>query len=125
MEWLSKQVAGLLSASPAVMLVLVLNFVGFAVKRIPKIPNWLIPILLPVVGAILFPFVGERTAAIQAAHFPGAQLALYGAGLGCAAVGLHQAMRQWLGREASVLTGGSGDTETISKTDVKPESPNP
>lgn len=40
---------------PIAVLALVLNVVGRMVKGIPHVPNWLIPLILPSVGAVLFP----------------------------------------------------------------------
>lgn len=106
---MTMDIQSLLDASPAVVLVFVLNFIGYAVKKIPALPDWIIPFLLPAIGAVSYVFVGELSAKIAAAKYPTAILALYGAGIGCAAVGLNQALRQWTGR------GTLGDDDVIKK----------
>ena len=116
----------ILDASPAVVLMVVLNFIGFAVKRIPAIPNWLIPFILPVLGGLAYPYVGEFSPAIKLAKHPAALMVLYGVGIGCAAVGVNQALKQYAGRASSLLTGGTGNTDTITKpVDPPADAPKP
>lgn len=91
-------ITALFGLTPPVLLMLVLNLFGLALKRVPAVPDWLIPLLLPVMGAIIHPFVGDYSDLVKAARFPWVYMALYGFGIGWAAVGANQALRQFLGR---------------------------
>lgn len=83
--------------APALLL-LILNAVGFGLKKIPQFPDWAIPLALPLAGAAIYPCIGEWSQVVKAAHIPWVMMALYGFGIGWAAVGANQAMRQFLSR---------------------------
>lgn len=91
-------IASLTNAAPSVILVLALNGLGLALKNMPFVPGWLIPIILPVVGAGVYPFVGEYSPLVLKAQVPGLLMGLYGFGLGWVAVGANQFWRQFVGR---------------------------
>jgi hypothetical protein len=84
-------------AAPSVILVLSLNGLGLALKRMPFIADWVIPLALPVVGSIIYPFVGEYSPGVLKAQFPKLLMSLYGFGLGWVAVGANQFWRQTFG----------------------------
>lgn len=85
---------GLLTASPAVVLMIVLNGIGLVLKRIPSCPDWIIPIILFAIGTAAYPFVGELSATIRAARYPIVTMMLYGAGIGLASVGGYELIDQ-------------------------------
>lgn len=93
-------VNGIVNVSVPVALLAALNVVGYVLSKLPenKIPNWTIPFILPLLGAILYPLVGSYTEVAKAAKVPWLVMSFYGIGIGGAAVGANQALRQWLGR---------------------------
>jgi hypothetical protein len=86
------------NAAPSVILVLTLNGFGLAIKKVPYVPDWLIPLILPVAGALIYPFVGEYSPVVLKAQIPTLLMGLYGFGLGWVAVGANQFWRQMIGR---------------------------
>lgn len=82
----------LFTASPPVLLMLVLNGIGIALKRTPKMPNWAIPWALIILGGIAYPFVGEWSATVKSARFPTGLMVIYGVGIGLAAVGFYEGL---------------------------------
>ena len=73
--------------SPPVLLAIALNGLGWCLKQSP-IKNWLIPIILPAVGAAVYPFIYNLDGVSIAMK------ALYGWGIGWTAVGANQFLRQ-------------------------------
>lgn len=94
-----KQISDLiLTTSPSVVFTAIMVFMGYGLKKAPIVKDWWIPFILPLVGAIFFPFVAEWSPRVAAAKHPYMQLALYGAALGAIGVWGNQAYRQFLGR---------------------------
>lgn len=84
--------------SPPVALAAALWFLGAFLKRSP-VPDWLIPFLLPLVGAIAFPFIADTSEV----NFNVRSLAMFHAILGfCiggASVAMNEAGKQFLNRK--------------------------
>jgi prepilin signal peptidase PulO-like enzyme (type II secretory pathway) len=109
----------LLQSSPPIALAIGLNLLGLALKTSP-IKNWLIPILLPVMGAAVYPFISEQGAINFQVKNPDALQAVYGFVIGAGSVGLNQMLRQFTGRKDE-----NGDTQFIKKTETTKEEPKP
>lgn len=92
------EITDLLQSSPPVALALVLNVVGLALKKTP-LPNWIIPVALPVLGALLYPYIAETGKVNFECRNPEILLGVYGALIGSGSVGLNQMLRQFLGRK--------------------------
>lgn len=83
-----------LNAAPPVILVVSLNGFGWALKFVPKLPNYIIPLALPIAGALLWPLIGDYSPVILKAKMPTVLMGLYGFGLGWVAVGANQTLRK-------------------------------
>jgi hypothetical protein len=89
---------GIVNVAPPLALFAVLYAAGMILKAVPHIPNWIIPCVLPVLGAVIYPYVGEYSEVVKAARVPWAMMALYGFGIGWATTGANQALSQFKGR---------------------------
>lgn len=103
----------LLQASPPIALAIALNFLGLGLKKSP-LADWLIPLLLPAIGAAVYPFIADAGKINFECKNPMALMAVYGFAIGAGSVGLHQALRQFTGRR-----NGSGNTEFLKKQETK------
>lgn len=96
----------LLEVAPPVVLAVALNILGLVLKKSP-IANWLIPILLPVTGAVVYPFISMPI------HYqvpsPTVLMCVYGFIIGSGSVGLNQLFRQFTGASKT------GNTDVIVK----------
>ena len=83
--------------TPVPLLVIGLNVIGLGLKKLPVIPNWLIPIALPVIGAIVYPFIGSMVPVpgIERLDYPCVFYGLIGLVCGGIAVWGHQVVTQW------------------------------
>lgn len=77
--------------SPPVLLAMFLNVIGLMFSKTPIFDNKYIPLTLTALGAILYPFIGTPEATI---NHPQVKLAILGALIGAASVGLNQVLRQ-------------------------------
>jgi hypothetical protein len=105
------------SLGPIPLLVAACNLIGLAVKKSPIGDRW-IPVLLPIVGAVCYPFItGEADANVR---HPMLFNALLGAVIGGSSVGVNQMFRQFLGGN-----GKENDTQHHEKPNppVPPASP--
>jgi len=91
--------------APHFALLIALNFLGYGLKKIKWFPNGLIPMVLIVAGAAVFPFIYELTEITHTAYNPRLYAVVLGACLGGAAVGFHQ-LSKLLGAKY-----GNGDTK--------------
>lgn len=105
----------ILQMSPPVALCIVLNVIGFLLKKAPNVANWVIPFVLVVLGTILYPLIADAGKVGFACKNPMIVLALYGFLIGAASVGLNQFTRQIMGR---FFNGDDGK-------DDKPGNPEP
>jgi hypothetical protein len=96
-----------LSVSPPIALAAALNGLGLALKKSP-VPNWLIPLLLPIIGAAVYPFLAEPGKVNFECNNPAMLHGIYGFIIGSASVGLNQMFRQFNGRR-----NRNGDTEIL------------
>lgn len=95
----------ILQLSPPLALALLLNLVGFGLKK-SKLPDWTIPLILIGIGAGTFPFIAETAKVSYQCHNPSILMAIYGGCIGGLSVGLNQALRQFMGRNGN----GNGST---------------
>ena len=84
--------------SPPVALAAALWFLGAFLKRSP-VPDWLIPFLLPLVGAIAFPFIADTSEVNFNVRSPAMFHAILGFCIGGAAVAMNEAGKQFLNRK--------------------------
>lgn len=84
-----------------VALAAVLNIVGFALKKSPA-PDWLIPIIIMVIGGAAFPQIADYSKITYECKNPQVLMALFGVGIGGVAVGLHHGFKQFMGRNVDV-----------------------
>ena len=91
-------VENLTQLSPPMALAVALWFFGYGLKRSPM-PDWLIPFVLPVVGAALFPFVAETASVSYSVKSPALFNAIIGFCIGGAAVAMNEAAKQFLSRK--------------------------
>lgn len=94
--------------APPIALALCLNVLGYCIKRIKRIPNNLIPIILAACGGVAFPFIAERGDISPAVTNPAAMNAIYGICIGGLSVSFNQIWRilqQFRSRD-------KGDTKT-------------
>jgi hypothetical protein len=106
------ELTDILQASPPIALAIALNLLGLAWKKMP-VANWMIPIVLPLIGAVVFPFIAERGKINFECQNPAILLGVYGFAIGAASVGLNQMLRQFIGRK-----NGTGETEFLKKQDI-------
>lgn len=103
------EIMEIVQSSPPIALAIALNLLGLALKKSP-IQNWIIPLALPVAGAIAYPFIAESGKINFECKNPDMLLAVYGFVIGSGSVGLNQMLRQFLDRK-----NGSGNTEFLKK----------
>ena len=106
-------VTDLLKLSPPVLLVVVLGCLGATIKATPRVPSWIIPWVLPVVGCLLYMELGPAYPLpwIASTAHPGVAYGVIGFLCGSTAVGVHQAWRQWINR--------NGDNKPENKDETK------
>jgi hypothetical protein len=63
--------------SPPALLAVALYGLGFVLKKSPM-PDWLIPFVLPCVGAVLFPFIADTASVSYTVKSPAACAGLSG-----------------------------------------------
>jgi len=104
----------------SVLVVVVLNFIGSAMKRSGHIPNNHIPSVLMLLGAIFYIFVGDVGSINFKTRYPVVTLALYGLLLGAIAWMFHSIIWRSIEKKLPQLRNGSGDTEIIHKPKEPP-----
>lgn len=107
------------------LLLLALLFLGMLIKKSP-LPNWTIPWLLAIVGAIVYPLIASPTN-MDPSFREGAEvkvLALYGFLLGIGTVVFHRWVRQfkWFQRIEAAFTG-SYEEPKENLLDSEPRAP--
>lgn len=103
----------ILQLSPTVALVVALNIFGTALKKSP-ISNWLIPYLLLLAGAIVYPLIADPKLYVTVTN-PLALKTIHGFLIGGCSTGIHQAFRQFADRPKKV----DGSTELITTPNDK------
>lgn len=106
----------ILQASPPIALAVALNLLGLALKKSP-IADWLIPLLLPAIGAGVYPFIAEAGKINFECKNPMLLMGVYGFAIGAGSVGLNQMLRQLIG-----LKNG-GDTRFFKRQKTETEKP--
>lgn len=91
-------ISDVLKMSPPLALGAVLMVLGALLKRSP-VPDWMTPLILSAIGAVSFPFLIPASQVGFECPNPQALLAVYGALIGLAPTGLHQAFRQYSKKE--------------------------
>ena len=84
--------------SPPALLAVALYGLGFVLKKSPM-PDWLIPFVLPCVGAIVFPFIADTSEVNFNVKSPAAFHAVIGFCIGGASVAMNEAGKQFLNRK--------------------------
>jgi hypothetical protein len=100
----------LVQLSPHALLVGALNILGWVLKQSP-IKNWLIPVILPTVGAAAYPFLPGALGEGVVTNV------LVGVSLGWTAVGTNQFVRQVANGRANGRTS-STSLDTLTKKDT-------
>lgn len=103
----------LLQSSPPIALALALNAIGLALKKSP-VACWLIPFILPALGAGIYPFIAEAGKVNFECRNPDMLLAIYGFVIGSGSVGINQMLRQFLDRRNE-----DGETKFLKKDETK------
>jgi hypothetical protein len=85
----------ILELSPPVALTVALNLVGVFLKKSP-INDWLIPFILMVLGAVVYPFICETAKVSYQVTYPVILNAIYGLCIGGLAVGIHASWKSFL-----------------------------
>lgn len=111
-RYVVEDIFDILQASPPVALAVGLNVLGYILKKSP-VANWMIPIILSLLGALVFPYISDVGKINFQCRQPMVLLGVYGFCIGAGSVGLNQMARQFLGRK-----NDAGDTSFFSKKDV-------
>lgn len=109
----------LLQLKAPLLIVLGLNCVMFILKRIPFVPDWLIPTFSFIGGGIAYPLFSSPGDVPFTSRCPLCVQTFFGLILGFAAVGGHQQVKQILNR----LKISTGDTEVFTKDSAAPTTP--
>lgn len=116
---MNELIENLTQLSPPVALAVALYFVGAAIKKSPW-SDWLIPFALPLLGAVLYPFIAETANVSYSVKNPTAFNAIIGVSIGGMSIALENMIYQWLNRG----TTAAGGTPLLKKSEsvvVKPE----
>lgn len=94
-----EEIDKLLELSPLLLLALALNVVGLMLKSVNWHPDRLIPLTLPVLGAVIWPFLAEAAPVswVEKLDRPWLIYGLFGLVAGAICVWGHQAVRQMFG----------------------------
>lgn len=106
------EISDIVTLSPPLLLALVLNGVGVFLKKSPVV-DWLIPFILVVLGAAIYPFIGLGEGGTV-------RQAMVGAAIGVMSVGMHQAARQFFARKTA-----TGETHFIKRAEKVTEESKP
>jgi len=111
-QTMNEELNVLTKLAPVPLLVVALNVLALGFKRVPALPNWLIPVVLPGIGALIYPFIGEMVpiTGIDKLQYPWVFYGLIGLVCGGVAVWGHQLVTQILQRKVN------GDTPTPTTT---------
>lgn len=106
----------------AIVVILILIHLGAALKRWNRFPDGLIPLILAVLGGAGYAYLAHKANHDYRAGMLGMNFGL-GMLFGFSTVGIHQFVRQtpWLRNMPllSILVPKTGDTDIITKDDVK------
>lgn len=106
--------------SPPAALAAALWVVGNAIKK-SRFENWLIPFVLPLLGALAFPFIAETANVNYQVRSPMLFNGLIGMAIGGAATGLDQMFGQWLARTKNL----DGKTSFVANYEETPPATKP
>lgn len=111
----------LVHMSPPVALAAALWVVGTIIKR-SRIENWLIPFILPLLGALTYPFIADTSKVSYEVHSPMLVNALIGVTIGWMATAADQTIWQFISRTKNP----DGKTSFLAKPDeTTPVPPSP
>lgn len=108
--------------SPPVALMVGLNAVMYYMRRTPKIPNWMVPWLIMLLGAITYPAITHRQEMIFTVPYPIVAQAITGLLIGFAAIGSHRLFEQTMWRFGYEKNGNASEHKTSGEskeTDLK------
>lgn len=91
-------VDSILKMSPPVALVVGLNAIMYYLRRTPKIPKWIVPWLIMLLSAIIYPLVTHRKDMIFSVPYPVVAQIVIGLIIGFAAIGTHRLFQQTIWR---------------------------
>ncbi len=112
MEDLIKPFESILKLSPPLVLAIVINFLLLFCKRIPYVPNWSLPLIATILGAIAYPQIADVANVSYSVKNPDAFNVIMGCCIGGSAVAIHQTFKQILSR----FFGYKSDTEILVKS---------
>lgn len=97
------EIEQLLKLSPPLLLIAALTCLGKTLKGTPKVPDWAVPWILPLVGGIIYTYLGPAFPLpwIAQVECPKVVYGLIGFVCGSTAVGFHQAWKQFVNRDAA------------------------
>lgn len=95
--------------SPPILLAVVLNLIGLFLKKSP-LADWVIPLVLILLGAVVYPFIAEVGKVSYAVSSPTIFNGVMGAAIGGFSVGANQVFRQWKSGRSQ-----SGETQFIKR----------
>ena len=100
------EIEEILKLSPPLLLIVALGCFGKVIKNIPKVPNWLIPVILPFAGAATYSLIGPAYPLpwIAKVQYPFVVYGMIGFICGSTTVGFHQVWSQWIGRNDNSTT---------------------
>lgn len=84
--------------SPPALLAVALYGLGFVLKKSPM-PDWLIPFVLPCVGAIVFPFISDTSSIGYAVKSPTTWSVISGFVIGMGSTWINEATKQFANRK--------------------------
>ena len=94
------EIEQLLKLSPPFLLIVALMYLGKTLKSTPRVPDWTVPWILPLVGGILYTYLGPAFPLpwIAQVECPKVVYGIIGFVCGSTAVGFHQVWRQFVTR---------------------------
>ena len=98
---------------PAGGLAVALFMLGLLLKSTPKVPNWVIPLVLPAVGAGVYPCIADYS--VMNTPNPAVMSVMIGFFIGAGPIAVHQSWRQFQGRK------DDGEPEQSEIEDKKPK----
>lgn len=108
----------ILKMSPPVALMAGLNALMYYLRRTPHVPNWLVPWLIMLLGAVIYPTITQRHEMLFTVPYPIVAQAITGLLIGFAAIGSHRLFEQTMWRFGYDRNGHQSSGEN-KETDLK------
>ena len=116
MDFLNDAISQLLALGPEALLVLVVIALGYVLKRVPVIPNKVIPAACLLCGAMIYPLITSPGKAPPDIRYPIVREIMLGLLIGFIAWMIHNKLLKRIEDKLPWLKGvltGNGDTERI------------